>query len=103
SGINDGASFMVLASEEMVKLHNLKPLVEIVAVGQAGVDPSVMGLGPVPAITTSLNQAGLKISDIDTFELNEAFAAQALGVVRELSENFGVTENSILDKTNPNG
>ncbi len=103
SGINDGASFMVLANEEMVKLHNLKPLVEIVAVGQAGVDPSVMGLGPVPAITKSLNQAGLKISDIDTFELNEAFAAQALGVVRELSENFGVTEKSILDKTNPNG
>lgn len=103
SGINDGASFMVLASEAFVKEHNLKPLAEIVGVGQAGVEPSVMGLGPVPAIKNSLKQANLKISDIDTFELNEAFAAQALGVVRELSEDLGIKESAILDKTNPNG
>src|SRR5690554_6059684 len=103
SGINDGASFMVLASEAFVKEHNLKPLAEIIGVGQAGVSPSVMGLGPVPAIKNSLKQANLKISDIDTFELNEAFAAQALGVVRELSEDLGIKESAILDKTNPNG
>ncbi|WP_025724895.1 acetyl-CoA C-acetyltransferase [Acholeplasma granularum] len=103
SGINDGASFMVLASEEMVKKHNLKPLVEIIGVGQAGVEPSVMGLGPVQAIINSLKIANLKITDIDTFELNEAFAAQALGVVRELSQELNIKESMILDKTNPNG
>jgi len=103
SGINDGASFMIIASEAVVKKYNLKPLAEIIGVGQAGVEPSVMGLGPVPAIKNSLNQANIKITDIDTFELNEAFAAQALGVVRELSEDLGIKESVILDKTNPNG
>lgn len=103
SGINDGASFIVLASEAMVKKYNLKPLAQIIGVGQAGVEPSVMGLGPVPAIKNALAHANLKISDVDTFELNEAFAVQALGVVRELSQDLGVKESSILDKTNPNG
>jgi len=103
SGINDGASFMILASETFVKAHNLKPLAEIIGLGQAGVEPSVMGLGPVDAIKNSLKQANLKITDIDTFELNEAFAAQALGVVRELSQDLDIKESLILDKTNPNG
>lgn len=103
SGINDGASFIVLASEAMVKKHNLKPLAEIIGVGQAGVEPSVMGLGPVPAIKNALAHANLNINDIDTFELNEAFAVQALGVVRELSQDLGIKESAILDKTNPNG
>jgi acetyl-CoA C-acetyltransferase len=103
SGINDGASFIILASEAMVKKYNLKPLAEIIGVGQAGVEPSVMGLGPVPAIKNALAHAKLNISDVDTFELNEAFAVQALGVVRELSQDLGIKESSILDKTNPNG
>jgi len=103
SGINDGASFIVLASEAIVKQYGLKPLAEIIGVGQAGVEPSVMGLGPVPAIKNALAHAKLNISDVDTFELNEAFAVQALGVVRELSQDLGIKESLILDKTNPNG
>lgn len=103
SGINDGASFIIVASEDAIKKHHLTPLFEVIGVGQAGVDPSVMGLGPVPAIEKSLDFAGIRIQDIDIFELNEAFAAQALGVVREVSEKYQVTEDSILDKTNPNG
>lgn len=103
SGINDGASFVMLASEEACEKYNLKPLVEVVAVGQGGVDPQTMGLGPVPAVENVLKHANLKIEDLDILELNEAFAAQSLGVVRELSEDLGVTEASILEKTNING
>ncbi len=103
SGINDGASFIILASEDYVKTHNLKPLAEIVGIGQGGVDPSVMGLGPTPAIKNALKHAGLTIDQIDGFELNEAFAAQSLGVVKELTEAFGITKEDILSKTNPNG
>ncbi len=103
SGINDGASFIILASEEYVKTHNLTPLAEVVGVGQGGVDPSVMGLGPTPAIKQALKYANLSFKDINTFELNEAFAAQSLGVLKELSEAFGVTKEYILSKTNPNG
>lgn len=103
SGINDGASFLILASEAMVKQYNLQVLGEIVAVGQGGVDPNVMGLGPVPAIKDVLNRAHLKLSDMELLELNEAFAAQSLGVVNELSEAHGVSKAEILAKTNVNG
>ena len=103
SGINDGASFVIVASEDVVKENNLSPLVEIVGVGQAGVDPKVMGLGPVPAISNALKNANLTLKDIDLFELNEAFAAQALGVVKELAVEHGVTEEDIMSKTNLNG
>jgi len=103
SGINDGASFMIIASEEAVKKYNLRVLAEIVAVGQGGVDPNFMGLGPVPAIRNLLKNYNLKLQDIELFELNEAFAAQSLGVVKELSQEHGVTEEEILAKTNPNG
>ena len=103
SGINDGASFMILASEDYVKAHNLKPIAEIVGIGQGGVDPSVMGLGPTPAIKQALKHAGLNIKDINTFELNEAFAAQSLGVVKELTDAFGIAKEDIINKTNPNG
>lgn len=103
SGINDGASFVIVASEDVVKENNLSPLVEIVGVGQAGVDPKVMGLGPVPAINNALKNANLTLKDIDLFELNEAFAAQALGVVKELAVEHGVTEEDIMSKTNLNG
>lgn len=103
SGVNDGASFVLLASEDKVKELGLKPLVEIVAVGQGGVDPSVMGLGPVPAIRQALKNAGMKLSDMDIIELNEAFAAQSLGVIKELQDEHGVSREWIDAHTNLNG
>lgn len=103
SGINDGASFLILASEEEVKKQNLKPLAEIVAVGQGGVDPSVMGLGPVPAVRAALKDGNFKLSDMDVIELNEAFAAQSIGVIKELAEEHDLTYDEILARTNPNG
>ena len=103
SGINDGASFMVLASEDAVKTHGLKPLCEVVAYGQGGVDPRVMGLGPTPAIRKALNAAGLKLADMEIVELNEAFAAQSLGVIHELVEEHGVDRAELMAKTNVNG
>ncbi len=103
SGINDGASFMLVVSEEALKEYNLTPLVEVVAVGQGGVDPSVMGLGPVPAIRHALQNADLSLQDMDLLELNEAFAAQSIGVVTELSEEHNVPMDDIYNKTNVNG
>jgi acetyl-CoA C-acetyltransferase len=84
SGINDGASAVVLASGEFVKSSGLKPMARIVSFASVGVDPAYMGMGPVGAIRKALEKAKLSISDIDLFELNEAFAAQSLAVVREL-------------------
>lgn len=103
SGINDGASFLLLASDEAVKKYNLTPLFEVVGIGQGGVDPSVMGLGPTPAIKQALKTANLSFNDLELLELNEAFAAQSLGVIRELTDAFGVSKEEILDKTNVNG
>lgn len=103
SGINDGASFTIIASEKMVKKHQLPVLCEIIGVGQGALDPNYMGLGPVPAIREALKHAGLKLSDIEIIELNEAFAAQSLGVVKELSNEHGLTKEAILAKTNPSG
>lgn len=103
SGINDGASFLIVASEDAVKKYNLTPLFEIIGVGQGGVDPSVMGLGPTPAITQALNRAGISFKDLDLVELNEAFAAQSLGVIHELEEVYAVSKEDILKKTNVNG
>ena len=103
SGINDGASFMVLASETYVKEHGLTPIAEVIGIGQGGVDPNYMGLGPTPAIQKALEHAKLTLKDIDLFELNEAFAAQALGVVHELSLAHGETKDAILNRTNVNG
>lgn len=103
SGINDGASITLIASEEMVKKYNLKPLAEVLAIGQGGVEPNVMGLGPTPAIRQALKNANLKFNDIDVFELNEAFAAQSLGVIHELSVEHNISKEEILVKTNPNG
>ncbi len=103
SGINDGASFVLLASEEAVQQYGLKPMAEIVGWGQGGVEPEVMGLGPVPAVASALKDAGLRLSDIEVLELNEAFAAQSLGVLRLLSEQHGETEQAILERTNVNG
>ena len=103
SGINDGAAFLLVASEEAVKENGFTPLVEIVSIGQGGVDPQVMGLGPVPAIRMALKNAGLKLEDIDLIELNEAFASQSLGVIHELVEEHGVTNEWILERTNVTG
>ncbi len=95
SGINDGAGAVVLASADAVKAQNLKPIARLVAYAHAGVEPTIMGIGPVPATRLALARAGLKVGDLDVIESNEAFAAQACAVVKELA----------LDpaKVNPNG
>ena len=103
SGINDGASFVLVVSEDAVKKYGLKPLCEVVGIGQGGVDPSIMGLGPTPAIRNALKNAGVKLADIDLVELNEAFAAQSLGVIHELVEEHGINREEFLAKTNVNG
>jgi len=95
SGINDGAAAVVLATGEAVKAHNLKPLARLVTYAHAGVEPEIMGIGPVPATQAALKRAGLKIADLDVIEANEAFAAQACAVSRELGFDPA--------KVNPNG
>ncbi|HKP11387.1 MAG TPA: acetyl-CoA C-acyltransferase, partial [Blastocatellia bacterium] len=84
SGINDGAAALVVASRERARLMELAPMASVVAYASGGVAPRVMGMGPVPAIQRALERAELTAADIDLFELNEAFAAQSLAVVREL-------------------
>ncbi len=103
SGINDGASFVIIASEKAVEKYNLTPMAEIVGIGQGGVEPDVMGLGPVSAVRNALKNAGMKLSDIELLELNEAFAAQSLGVVKLLSEEHGESKEKILARCNVNG
>lgn len=95
SGICDGAGAIVVASENAVKEHSLKPLARLVSYGIAGVDPSIMGIGPVPAIKIALERASLSLNDIDLVEVNEAFAVQALAVQKDL----GIDD----DKFNLNG
>ncbi len=84
SGINDGAACMLVVNEETLKRFNLKPIARIVSAAAAGVAPEIMGIGPVPAVQKALKMAGLQVSDIDIFELNEAFASQVLASMREL-------------------
>ena len=84
SGINDGAAAIILASAEAVEKYNLKPMAKLIGWGQGGVDPKIMGVGPVPASRQALDKAGLKIEDMDLVEANEAFAAQSIAVAREL-------------------
>ncbi len=84
SGINDGAAAVVLASGKAVEEHGLKPMAKILGWGHAGVEPSVMGLGPVKAVPVALKRSGLTLDQIDVIESNEAFAAQACGVAKEL-------------------
>ncbi|HEV8081146.1 MAG TPA: acetyl-CoA C-acyltransferase [Chitinophagaceae bacterium] len=95
SGINDGSAAMLLASEEAVKKYNLKPMARVISMSVAGVDPSVMGMGPVPATRKALQRAGLNIADIDLIELNEAFASQAIACIHDLGLD--------LEKVNVNG
>jgi 3-oxoadipyl-CoA thiolase len=84
SGINDGAAAMLLASENAVKKYHLTPMARVVAMAAVGVDPAIMGIGPVPASRKALDRAGLRIEDIDLIELNEAFASQSLACIKEL-------------------
>lgn len=95
AGINDGAAAMLLASAEAVKKYNLKPIAKIVSMAIAGVDPAIMGIGPIPASQKALKRAGITAADLDLIELNEAFAAQGIPCVQEL----GLDEN----KVNVNG
>ena len=95
SGINDAAAAVVLASESFVRSSGRTPMGKLIGYAHAGVEPRIMGMGPVPAVRKVLDRTGLKIDDIDVFEVNEAFAAQALAVVREL----GLPP----ERTNPNG
>ena len=103
SGINAGASFVLLASEKAVKEYHLPVMAELVGWGQGGVEPDVMGLGPVSAVGNALKDAGLTLSQIDVLELNEAFAAQSLGVVKLLAEQHDLTEDEIKARCNVNG
>lgn len=89
SGINDGAAAMLLASEKSVKTFGLKPMARVISMAVAGVDPSVMGIGPVPAVNKALKRAGLKIDDIGLIELNEAFASQSIACIRDLGLDIG--------------
>jgi 3-oxoadipyl-CoA thiolase len=84
SGINDGAAAMLLVSEEAMRKYDLQPLAKIKSMAVAGVDPAIMGIGPVPATQKALQRAGLSVSDINLVELNEAFAAQSLACIKEL-------------------
>ena len=95
SGINDGAAAILLASDEAVEKYALKPMAKLISWGQSGVDPSIMGIAPVPASRKALARAGLNIDDIDLVEANEAFAAQSIAVARELKFD--------MSKVNVNG
>nr|WP_319553093.1 acetyl-CoA C-acetyltransferase [uncultured Vibrio sp.] len=103
SGINDGASAIIVASESAVQAYGLTPLAEIVSYAQSGIDPKIMGLGPVESVNKALSKAELNIQDIDVYELNEAFAAQALGVIHQLAETNQVPVSTIQEKANFNG
>jgi acetyl-CoA C-acetyltransferase len=95
SGINDGAAAIVMMEKSAAEKQGLKPMARLVSYGIAGVDPKIMGIGPVPACTNALNKAGLKVSDMDVIEANEAFAVQAMAVASDLKFD--------PKKTNPNG
>jgi acetyl-CoA C-acetyltransferase len=97
SGINDGAAAFVVMSAEKAKAMGLKPLAKVVSYASAGVDPAIMGTGPIPATKKALEKAGLKITDLDLVEANEAFAAQSLAVVKDLGLD------TMMDKVNVNG
>ena len=97
SGVNDGAACVLLGSQEFASNHGLKPLAKVVAIAQAGVEAKYMGIGPVPAVQKVLKQTGLTLDQMDVMELNEAFAAQSLAVMREL----GLQDDD--QRVNPNG
>jgi 3-oxoadipyl-CoA thiolase len=97
SGVNDGAAAMIIASEAAVKRHGLKPRARVLGAASAGVPPRIMGIGPVPASRKLMERLKVKIGDFDVIELNEAFAAQSLAVLRQL----GLSDDA--EQVNPNG
>jgi acetyl-CoA C-acetyltransferase len=101
SGINDAAAAVVVMSADKAKELGIQPMAKMLHICAEGVAPEVMGLGPAVAIPKCLKAAGLKFEDIDYWEINEAFAAQVLGVIRKLKEDSGITVN--MDRTNING
>ncbi len=103
SGINDGASMTVLMSEEKCQQTGITPMAELVAFAQYGVDPAYMGLGPVGAIKKVLQKANMKLKDIELIELNEAFAVQSLGVIKDLTQEHNVSKEWLMERTNVNG
>lgn len=103
SGINDGVSFILLASEDYCKENHIIPLVELCEGTAVGCDPQLMGLGPYYAITDLLNKCDMKLDDIDCLEINEAFAAQALGCYKLLANKYNTTIEKIVNKTNLKG
>jgi len=97
SGVNDGAAAMLVASEESIEKYGLKPIAKVLGMATAGVEPRIMGYGPVPAVRRLLDRTGITLDDVDVIELNEAFAAQALACMRDL----GLSDND--PRVNPNG
>jgi acetyl-CoA C-acetyltransferase len=95
SGINDGAAAILLASEEAVKKYSLNPMARVISMAAAGVDPSIMGIGPVPATKKALERGGLNVKQLELIELNEAFASQSIACVRDLRLD--------INKVNVNG
>jgi 3-oxoadipyl-CoA thiolase len=95
SGINDGAAVLLLAGEAILKRYNLRPMARVATMAVAGVDPAIMGMGPVPAVKKALQRAGLTVSDVDIIEMNEAFASQAIACIHDLGLD--------LEKVNVNG
>ncbi len=103
SGINDGASAVLLASEEAMKRENLTAMAEIIAFHQVGLEPSLMGLGPLYAVIGLMEKAYLSLDDIGLIELNEAFASQSIACIKGLADHFSVSEESLYEKINVNG
>ncbi|MFM2224563.1 MAG: hypothetical protein RJA07_765 [Bacteroidota bacterium] len=95
SGVNDGAAALLLCNEDMLKKYNLIPMARMVSVAAAGVDPAIMGVGPIPAMQKALKRAGITTNDLDLIELNEAFASQSIACIRDL--------NLDISKVNVNG
>lgn len=103
SGLNDGASATLIVGESYMKEHGLEPIAEIYAIGQGGIDPYIMGMGPVSAIEDTLRRADLRLQDMDIIELNEAFASQSIGVINKLAKNADMKPEDIYNRTNING
>jgi acetyl-CoA acyltransferase len=101
--MSDGAAFVLVMSEEMVKELNLEPIARLVNFASAGVEPRIMGIGPVKAVPKVLKQAGLSINDIGLIELNEAFASQSLAVIRELGLNPDIVNVVVQSLGTPTG
>lgn len=103
SGINDGAAMLLIAEEAYIRKHGIHPLAEIIAYAQRGTDPQYMGMGSFFAVKALVEKTKISYEQIDLLELNEAFAAQNLAVIKELAKYFGVSEQQIQEKTNPKG